>query len=227
MMKYFIWLCCIGGYLLVFVVGMVFGIVNLFYVVVVVDDLFLVFVIIVQVLVFLILESFVVVVVFCFGLVVVCIDMEIVVICCIDFILDDLFFQEFFGRFFFVFFWERCIVGQGSGFIIDNSGIIFINVYVVDGVSKVVVIFWDGCIFDGQVWGIDEVIDLVVVKIEFQGFVLLVVFFGIFSNLQVGDWAIVVGNLVGLDNIVILGIISILGRFVVQVGIFDKWVEFI
>jgi S1-C subfamily serine protease len=45
--------------------------------------------------------------------------------------------------------------------------------------------------------------------------------------LQVGDWAIAVGNPVGLDNTVTLGIISTLGRSAAKAGIPDKRVDFI
>lgn len=47
------------------------------------------------------------------------------------------------------------------------------------------------------------------------------------SQTQVGDWAIAVGNPLGLDNTVTLGIISTLKRSSAQVGIPDKRLDFI
>jgi len=47
------------------------------------------------------------------------------------------------------------------------------------------------------------------------------------EQVQVGDWAIAVGNPLGLDNTVTLGIISTLHRSSAQVGIPDKRLEFI
>ncbi|XTZ09851.1 MAG: trypsin-like peptidase domain-containing protein, partial [cyanobacterium endosymbiont of Rhopalodia yunnanensis] len=47
------------------------------------------------------------------------------------------------------------------------------------------------------------------------------------ANLKVGDWAIAVGNPVGLDNTVTLGIISTIGRSAAKAGIPDKRLDFI
>ena len=47
------------------------------------------------------------------------------------------------------------------------------------------------------------------------------------SKVNVGDWAIAVGNPFGLENTVTLGIISNLKRNVTQLGIYDKKLELI
>ncbi|NJL43237.1 MAG: PDZ domain-containing protein [Pseudanabaena sp. SU_2_4] len=47
------------------------------------------------------------------------------------------------------------------------------------------------------------------------------------ASVQVGDWAIAVGNPLGLNNTVTLGIISTLNRSSSQVGILDKRLDFI
>jgi S1-C subfamily serine protease len=64
-----------------------------------------------------------------------------------------------------------------------------------------------------------------VVKIEGQN--LPVAPLGNSSDVQVGDWAIALGNPLGLDNTVTLGIISTLNRSSAQVGIPDKRLDFI
>ncbi len=83
----------------------------------------------------------------------------------------------------------------------------------------------DGRQLKGKVKGIDEPSDLAVVKIDGKN--LPVAPLGNSSDLQVGDWAIAVGNPLGLDNTVTLGIISTLNRSSAQVGIPDKRLDFI
>ncbi len=99
------------------------------------------------------------------------------------------------------------------------------NAHVVDDADKVTVRLRDGRTFRGEVLGVDEPSDLAVVKI--QGDNLPVATLGDSSQVQVGDWAIAVGNPLGLDNTVTLGIISTLKRSRVQVGIPDKRLDFI
>lgn len=120
---------------------------------------------------------------------------------------------------------ERRLRGQGSGFIIDKSGIILTNAHVVDRADKVTVILKDGRQFNGKVQGVDEVTDLAVVKIDGQN--LPVAPLGDSSQIEVGDWAIAVGNPLGLDNTVTLGIISTLQRSSTAAGIPDKRIDFI
>lgn len=120
---------------------------------------------------------------------------------------------------------EQLQRGQGSGFIIDGSGIVLTNAHVVNQADKVTVTLKDGRIVEGKVKGTDPVTDLAVVKIE--GNDLPVAPLGDSSQIQVGDWAIAVGNPLGLDNTVTLGIISTLQRSSSQVGIPDKRLDFI
>lgn len=139
---------------------------------------------------------------------------------------DDPFFRDFFGRDVFPQLpQEYHQQGQGSGFIIDKNGIILTNAHVVDDADKVTVRLRDGRTFRGEVRGVDEPSDLAVVKIK--GDNLPVAPLGDSSQLQVGDWAIAVGNPLGLDNTVTLGIISTLNRSSAQVGIPDKRLDFI
>ena len=145
----------------------------------------------------------------------------------VDPFLNDPFFQEFFGDRFQSIPRERQVRGQGSGFITDKSGIILTNAHVVSGADKVTVTFKDGREFEGTVTGTDKVTDLAVVKINPQGAGIPVAALGNSSEVQVGDWAIAVGNPVGLNNTVTLGIISTLERSSAQVGIPDKRVDFL
>ena len=139
---------------------------------------------------------------------------------------DDPFFRNFFGRDVFPQLpQEYRQQGQGSGFIIDKTGMLLTNAHVVNDADKVTVRLRDGRTFRGEVLGVDEPSDLAAVKIK--GDNLPVATLGDSSQVQVGDWAIAVGNPLGLDNTVTLGIISTLKRSSAQVGIPDKRLDFI
>ncbi|MFN5515046.1 MAG: HhoA/HhoB/HtrA family serine endopeptidase [Cyanobacteriota bacterium] len=172
-------------------------------------------------------ESFVANAVAKTGPAVVRIDTETLVTRRIDPLFDDPFFRDFFGGAIPAPPRQQRITGQGSGFIVDGSGVILTNAHVVNNANKVTVTLKDGRTFDGEVRGADEVTDLAVVKINSQGAQLPVAALGDSSRVKVGDWAIAVGNPVGLDNTVTLGIISTIGRSAAKAGIPDKRVEFI
>lgn len=138
---------------------------------------------------------------------------------------EDPFFRQFFGDAFPQGPQEFTEQGQGSGFIVDGSGVILTNAHVVSDADTVTVTLRDGRTFDGEVKGADDALDLAVVKIT--GDDLPVAPLGRSSAVEVGNWAIAVGNPLGLDNTVTLGIVSTLNRASSQVGITDKRIDFI
>jgi len=91
----------------------------------------------------------------------------------------------------------------------------------------VTVTLTDGRTFEGTVQGSDEFLDLAVVKIKPSGRVLPMAPLGRSEDLQVGDWVVAIGNAVGLDSTVTLGIVSSLSRSAAEVGIPNKKVNFI
>jgi S1-C subfamily serine protease len=120
---------------------------------------------------------------------------------------------------------ERVVRGTGSGFIIKPNGLILTNAHVVNSADTVNVVLKDGRKFTGQVLGADELTDVAVVKIQASN--LPAVNIGNSEQLQPGEWAIAIGNPLGLDNTVTAGIISATGRSSSDVGIPDKRVGFI
>ena len=78
----------------------------------------------------------------------------------------------------------------------------------------------------GRVIGTDSLTDLAVVRLEGEG-LWPVAALGNSDRLNVGDWAIAVGNPYGLENTVTLGIISNLNRNVSQLGISGKRLDLI
>jgi len=141
-------------------------------------------------------------------------------------VFNDPFFRQFFGdemprqrspR-------QREERGTGSGFIINKQGDIITNAHVVEGAQNVTVILKDGRKLEGKVLGRDPLTDIAVVKVSATN--LPTVTLGTSENLQPGEWAIAIGNPLGLDNTVTAGIISALGRNSNEIGV-DKRVKFI
>lgn len=141
---------------------------------------------------------------------------------------DDPFFRDFFGRsgqpqqsert-------ERTERGLGSGFIVSKDGRIVTNSHVVDGSDTVEVTLKDGRKLQGRVLGSDPVTDVAVIKVEAND--LPTVTLSNSEQIQPGEWAIAIGNPLGLDNTVTVGIISATGRSSGDAGIPDKRVDFI
>ena len=100
--------------------------------------------------------------------------------------------------------------GQGSGFITRSDGVILTNAHVVEGASEVGVTLPDGRSFRGKVLGADPITDVAVVKVAAAG--LPVAPLGDSAKVRAGEWAIAIGNPLGLDNTVTTGIISAVER---------------
>lgn len=103
-------------------------------------------------------------------------------------------------------------LGQGSGFVYDESGSIVTNDHVVEGAQQVEVTFSDGTIRDAEVIGQDPNSDLAVVKVDQLPAGIAPLLLGDMSELAVGQTVIAIGNPFGLDGTLTRGIISALGR---------------
>jgi len=104
-------------------------------------------------------------------------------------------------------------VGFGSGVIVSSDGYILTNNHVAGGKSnRIIVSLADGRNVDGEVKWADPVLDLAVVKVNLTDLTPLKL--GDASELEVGEYAIAIGNPLGLDfqRTVTSGIISALNR---------------
>lgn len=138
---------------------------------------------------------------------------------------NDPLFREFFGNQIPAPSSREIQRGVGSGFIINANGEIVTNAHVVDGADTVSVTLKDGRTLQGKVMGADPVTDVAVVKVEAEN--LPTVQLGDSQQLKPGEWAIAIGNPLGLDNTVTVGIISATGRSSSQVGASQERVNFI
>ena len=120
---------------------------------------------------------------------------------------------------------ERIERGTGSGFVLSQDGRIITNAHVVEGADVVDVTLKDGRTFEGNVLGVDVLTDVAVIQIKADSLPTAPI--GSAETLIPGQWAIAIGNPLGLDNTVTVGIVSAIGRSSAQVGISDKRVQFI
>ena len=137
----------------------------------------------------------------------------------------DPYFERFFGLNLPYENQPRIEQNQGSGFIFED-GLVITNAHVINGSDKVIVGLTNGKKLKARLIGQDFFTDLAVLKIEGKG-PWPKAELGDSTKIQVGDWAIAVGNPFGLENTVTLGIISNLKRNVTQLGIYDKKLELI
>ena len=135
-------------------------------------------------------------------------------------ILLDPYFERFFGLQLPPTNQPRIEQSQGSGFIFAD-GLVMTNAHVVNGSEKLIVGLSNGATYKGKLIGQDLLTDLAVIKLEGKG-PWPKARLGDSTKIEVGDWAIAVGNPFGLENTVTLGIISNLNRNVSQLGIYDK-----
>ncbi|MGA2039578.1 MAG: DegQ family serine endoprotease [Bryobacteraceae bacterium] len=100
--------------------------------------------------------------------------------------------------------------GVGSGVIVSPEGYILTNNHVVDGATDVRVTLSDKREFKARIVGTDPKTDLAVLKIDASDLPSVVI--GDSDKVQVGDYALAIGNPFGLGGTVTMGIISATGR---------------
>lgn len=100
--------------------------------------------------------------------------------------------------------------GMGTGFVISEDGYVCTNHHVVAGFDRVRVRIHDRE-YEAKIVGSDALTDIALLKIEgAKG--LKPVQFGDSSKVQVGDWAVAIGNPFGLDRTFTVGVISAVAR---------------
>ncbi len=98
-------------------------------------------------------------------------------------------------------------MGSGSGFIIDNSGLVVTNYHVIDGAHKAVVKLVDGRVFDVKnVLQSNKARDIAILKID--GKDLPIVLLGDSDKVDNGEKILTIGSPIGLENTISDGLIS-------------------
>jgi len=117
---------------------------------------------------------------------------------------DDPQIREFFGRSKL-----QKRTGLGTGFVISHDGYICTNSHVVAEMDKVFATINDK-VYDAVVVGADQKTDVALLKVNADD--LKPVYFGDSDKVNVGDWAIAIGNPFGLDRTFTVGVVSAVGR---------------
>ena len=106
---------------------------------------------------------------------------------------------------------ERQSSALGSGFIIDEKGIVVTNNHVIEGAEDIVVQVNGEKKFNAKVIGADPLSDIAILKIDSKE-TFLPVKFGDSDKARIGDWVMAIGNPFGLGGTVTSGIISARNR---------------
>ena len=106
---------------------------------------------------------------------------------------------------------ERKSSALGSGFIIDEKGIVVTNNHVIQDAEDIVVIVNGDQEFKAKVIGADPLSDIAVLQLETKE-KFIPVKFGDSDKARIGDWVIAIGNPFGLGGTVTSGIISARNR---------------
>ena len=106
---------------------------------------------------------------------------------------------------------ERKSSALGSGFIIDEKGIVVTNNHVIQDAEDIIVRVNGNEEYKAKVIGADPLSDIAVLQLE-TGDKFTPVAFGDSDKARIGDWVIAIGNPFGLGGTVTSGIISARNR---------------
>ncbi len=101
--------------------------------------------------------------------------------------------------------------GVGSGFLLDETGLIVTNAHVVEGAHAVMATLHDGRRARAELVGSDPVTDIALLRLVDVKGPFSAVRLGDSSTLRVGQRALVIGNPLGLGSTLTSGIISRIG----------------
>ncbi len=106
---------------------------------------------------------------------------------------------------------ERKSAALGSGFIIDENGIVVTNNHVIQDADDIIVRVNGDQEYKAKVLGADPLMDIAVLQLETEE-KFKPVGFGDSDKSRIGDWVLAIGNPFGLGGTVTAGIISARNR---------------
>ena len=120
---------------------------------------------------------------------------------------------------------ERRAASAGSGVIVDAAeGYVLTNAHVVKNADNIEVTLTDGRELSAELVGVDEEVDLAVLKLE-ESDRLTQIAIADSTGLRVGDFVVAIGNPFGLGQTVTSGIVSALGRTGLGIEGYESFIQ--
>ncbi len=120
---------------------------------------------------------------------------------------------------------QREFQALGSGVIIDaKKGYVVTNFHVIDDADEIKIAISDGREFKAKLIGSDEHTDLALVQIE-KASNLTQINLADSDSIEVGDFAVAIGNPYGLGQTVTSGIVSALGRSGLNIENIENFIQ--
>ena len=113
--------------------------------------------------------------------------------------------------------------GLGSGVIVSPDGYILTNNHVVDQATEIKVVLPDKRQFKGTVVGTDPKTDVALVKIGATSLPTLTL--GDSSKIEVGDYALAIGDPFGIGETATMGIVSATGRGNLDIEDYEDFIQ--
>jgi Do/DeqQ family serine protease len=139
-------------------------------------------------------------------------------------LMNDPFFQRFFGDQGRTQQQTQRKTGLGSGVLVSSEGYILTNNHVIEAADAIEVALNDGKKFSAHIVGRDPESDLAVLRID-SPVKLPSIVFGPAGGTRVGDVVLAIGNPFGVGQTVTMGIVSAMGRTELGINTFEDFIQ--
>jgi serine protease Do len=113
--------------------------------------------------------------------------------------------------------------GAGTGFLIDDKGMILTNHHVIDGADRIIVRLTDGRMLRAQRVGSDPDTDIALIKVDSTN-PMPYATLGNSDMLRVGEWVCAIGNPLAYEHTVTVGVVSFVGRKLFDMSL-DNYIQ--
>lgn len=114
-------------------------------------------------------------------------------------------------------------MAQGSGFVVSPDGYILTNNHVVENADQITVLFNDTREFPAKVIGLDPNTDIALLKVDADHLPYLKL--GDSNSIDIGEWVIAIGNPLGLQASVTVGVVSAKGRNDLDIARVEEFIQ--
>ena len=111
----------------------------------------------------------------------------------------------------------------GSGFIVRSNGYIVTNNHVIRDSNEIIIQLNDGREFNAELIGSDPMADIALLKINAQD--LPVLEFGDSEHLKIGEWVVAIGDPLGFEASLTVGVVSAKGRSDLSLSSLEKFIQ--